>query len=112
MLMLTLFVVYPIFLTAKTSFTNYGDGTRSPKADTISQIVGASVVRSDDSPQYSLTIATDGDLATGPFTYFLVPQDDESKVFKGTRPTGSRKSRRPTSPSTTVGSLRPTATPS
>jgi arabinogalactan oligomer / maltooligosaccharide transport system permease protein len=87
-LMLTLFVVYPIFLTAQTSFTNYGDGTRSPKADTISQIVGSSVVRADDSPQYSLTIATDGDLKTGPFTYFLVPQDDDAKVFKGTQDDG------------------------
>ncbi|CUR59473.1 Permease component of ABC-type sugar transporter [metagenome] len=87
-LMLTLFVVYPIFLTAKTSFTNYGDGTRSPKEDTISQIVGASVVRSEDSPQYSLTITTDGDVVTGPFTYFLVPQDDEATVFKGTQEDG------------------------
>ena len=51
-LMLALFVVYPIFLTAQTSFTNYGDGTRSTQEETVEQIVGSSVVRSDDSPQY------------------------------------------------------------
>jgi arabinogalactan oligomer/maltooligosaccharide transport system permease protein len=71
-------------LTAQTSFTNYGDGTRNDKQTTVDQIVGSSVVRSDDSPQYNLTIATDGDPASGPFTYFLVPQDDPEAVFEGT----------------------------
>lgn len=83
-LMLVLFVVYPILLTAQTSFTNYGDGTRNDKQTTVDQIVGASVVRSEDSPQYNLTIATDGDPSAGPFTYFLVPQDDPETVFEGT----------------------------
>lgn len=83
-LMLALFVVYPIVLTAQTSFTNYGDGTRNDKQTTVDRIVGSSVVRSDDSPQYNLTIATDGDPASGPFTYFLVPQDDPETVLEGT----------------------------
>lgn len=83
-LMLVLFVVYPILLTAQTSFTNYGDGTRNDKQTTVDQIVGASVTRSDDSPQYNLTIATDGDPTSGPFTYFLVPQDDPETVYEGT----------------------------
>ncbi|HEV2796914.1 MAG TPA: ABC transporter permease subunit [Nocardioides sp.] len=83
-LMLALFVVFPIALTAKTSFTNYGDGTRNDKQTTVDQIVGSSVTRADDSPQYNLTIATDGDPASGPFTYFLVPQDDPEAVFEGT----------------------------
>lgn len=83
-LMLALFVVYPIALTAKTSFTNYGDGTRNDKQTTVDQIVGSSVTRSADSPQYNLTVATDGDPASGPFTYFLVPQDDPESVFEGT----------------------------
>lgn len=83
-LMLALFVVYPIALTAKTSFTNYGDGTRNDKQTTVDQIVGSSVTRADDSPQYNLTVATDGDPASGPFTYFLVPQDDPSTVYEGT----------------------------
>ncbi|MGD9960969.1 ABC transporter permease subunit [Nocardioides sp.] len=71
-LMLTLFVVYPILLTAKTSFTNYGDGTRSDKETSIAQIVGASVVQTENSPRYNLSIGTDGSKTTGPFTYFLV----------------------------------------
>lgn len=83
-LMLALFVVYPILLTAKTSFTNYGDGTRNDKQTTVDQIVGSSVTRAEDSPQYNLTIATDGDPASGPFTYFLVPQDDPDTVYEGT----------------------------
>lgn len=83
-LMLVLFVVYPILLTAQTSFTNYGDGTRNDKQTTVDQIVGSSVTRADDSPQYNLTVATDGDPATGPFTYFLVPQDDPETVYEGT----------------------------
>ena len=40
-LMLVLFVVYPIVLTAQTSFTNYGDGTRNTKEETVTQIVGS-----------------------------------------------------------------------
>lgn len=83
-LMLALFVVYPIILTAQTSFTNYGDGTRNSKQDTVEQILGASVTRAEDSPQYNLTVATDGDPASGPFSFFLVPQDDPEQVFLGT----------------------------
>jgi len=83
-LMLALFVVLPIALTAKTSFTNYGDGTRNDKQTTVDQIVGSSVTRSGDSPQYNLTVATDGDPASGPYTYFLVPQDDPEVVYRGT----------------------------
>ena len=87
-LMLALFVVYPIFLTAQTSFTNFGDGTRSDKDVAVAQIVGASVSRSDSSPQYNLTVATDADPVTGPFTYFLVPQEDPEQVFRGTQEDG------------------------
>ena len=85
-LMLALFVVVPIVLTAQTSFTNYGDGTRNDKQTTVDQIVGASVTRADDSTQYNLTIAAEdgGDATSGPFTYFLVPQDDPETVFEGT----------------------------
>ena len=83
-LMLALFVIYPIFLTAQTSFTNFGDGTRSSKDEAVAQIVGASVTRADDSPQYSLTVATDGDVVSGPFTFFLVPQDNPEQALRGT----------------------------
>ncbi len=82
-LLLTLFVVYPILLTAQTSFTNYGDGTRSSKTDTVAQIVGASVVETADAPRYNLSIATEGSVSDGPFTYFLVNQVDGS-LYAGT----------------------------
>ncbi len=54
LLMLALFVVYPIILTAQTSLTNYGDGTRSTKEETVAQIIGSSVVQTPDAPRYNL----------------------------------------------------------
>ena len=85
-LMLAVFVVVPIVLTAQTSFTNYGDGTRNDKQATVEQIVGSSVTRADDSTQYNLTIAAEdgGDATSGPFTFYLVPQGDPETVFQGT----------------------------
>ena len=77
-LLLTLFVVYPIILTAKTSLTNYGDGTRSSKDVTVAQIVASSVVQTPDAPRYNLSIGTKGSPTTGPFTFFLVNQDDKT----------------------------------
>ena len=50
--------VYPIGVTAKTSFTNYGDGTRSTKEEAVSQIIGSSVVQTPDAPRYNLTVGT------------------------------------------------------
>ena len=52
-LFLVLFVVYPIVSTAQLSFTNFGDGTRTDKEDTIAQIVGSSVQPTADSPRYN-----------------------------------------------------------
>ena len=82
-LMLTLFVVYPILLTAKISTTNYGDGTRASKADAITSIVNTSVVQTPDAPRYNLTVGTKGSLTTGPFTFFLVNPAD-GKAYEGT----------------------------
>ena len=83
LLMLVLFVVYPIILTAQTSFTNYGDGTRSTKEEAVAQIVGSSVVQTPDAPRYNLTVGTEGSVTTGPFTFFLVSQEDGT-LYKGT----------------------------
>ncbi len=77
-LLLALFVVYPILLTAKTSFTNYGDGTRTSKDQTITQIIGSSVVQTPDAPRYNLSIATSGSTTTGPFVFFLVDPTTET----------------------------------
>jgi arabinogalactan oligomer/maltooligosaccharide transport system permease protein len=82
-LMLTLFVVTPILLTAQLSVTNYGDGTRSTKEEAVAQIVGSSVQQTPDAPRYNLTVGTTGSTATGPFTFFLVSQEDGT-VYSGT----------------------------
>ncbi len=82
-LMLVLFVVYPIGLTAQTSTTNFGDGTRSSKEEAVAQIVGSSVKQDPDAPRYNLSVATTGSKTTGPFTFFLVSQADGT-LYKGT----------------------------
>jgi arabinogalactan oligomer/maltooligosaccharide transport system permease protein len=82
LLLLAIFVVYPIGVTAKTSFTNYGDGTRSTKEEAVSQIIGSSVVQTPDAPRYNLTVGTTGSKTSGPFTFFLV--DPDGNAFAGT----------------------------
>ena len=101
-----LFVVYPIVMTAQASFTNFGDGTRNTKEETVNPIVGGSVVQTEDAPRYNLTVATEGSVTEGPFVFLLVSQDD------GRRMSAPRTAwRRPaTSPSRATGSPRPTAT--
>jgi arabinogalactan oligomer/maltooligosaccharide transport system permease protein len=81
-LFLVLFLVFPILLTIQTSFTNYGDGTRSTKEETVASIVGSSVVQTPDAPRYGLTVGTTGSTTTGPFTFFLV--DPEGVAYAGT----------------------------
>ena len=82
-LMLVLFVVYPIVMTAQASFTNVGDGTRNTKEETVNSIVGGSVVQTEDAPRYNLTVATEGSVTDGPFVFLLVSQDDGS-TYVGT----------------------------
>lgn len=81
-LLLALFIVVPILITAQTSFTNYGDGTRGTKEETIARIIGGSVVQTPNAPRYNLSIATTGSPTTGPFHFFLVSQEDGS-LYRG-----------------------------
>jgi len=83
LLVLALFVVYPIGLTVKNSFTNYGDGTRTTKDAAITSIVEASVKQTPDAPRYTLSVGTTGSVTDGPFTFFLVSQKDGS-LYSGT----------------------------
>ena len=92
LLLLAVFVVYPIGVTAKTSFTNYGDGTRSTKEEAVSQIIGSSVVQTPDAPRYNLTVGTTGSKTNGPFTFFLV--DPDGNAFGGHARRDSRSSTR------------------
>ncbi len=82
-LLLVLFVVYPIILTGQLSTTNFGDGTRGTKEETVARIIGSSVVQTPDAPRYNLSIASQGSATEGPFTFFLVdPSTDQA--FAGT----------------------------
>jgi arabinogalactan oligomer / maltooligosaccharide transport system permease protein len=77
-LLLTVFVVYPVLATMQISTTNFGDGTRSSKAETIAQIVSASVTQTPDAPRYNLAVGTKGSATDGPFTFFLVNKADNT----------------------------------
>lgn len=71
-LMLVLFLIYPIILTFQLSTTNYGDGTRSSKEAAVARIVGTSAVQVPDGAVYSLVVGTQGAVTTGPFEMLLV----------------------------------------
>ncbi len=83
-LLLILFVVYPVVATAHLSTTNFGDGTRTSKEETVAQIVGASVVQTPDAPRYNLTVGTTGSPTAGPFAFLLV-NAETGDVYAGTQ---------------------------
>ncbi len=82
-LFLVAMIVYPIIATFGISFTNFGDGKRLSKEETIASIVGSSVSQAPDSNLYNLTVGTTGSVTEGPFTFFLV-DPDTGEVFEGT----------------------------
>ncbi|MCU7728363.1 ABC transporter permease subunit [Actinoplanes sp. KI2] len=82
-LLLLLFIVTPVLATLRLSTTNYGDGTRTTKPETVARILSNSVVQAPNSPTYRLTIGTTGDVAAGPFTFFLVDRAT-SATWSGT----------------------------
>jgi arabinogalactan oligomer/maltooligosaccharide transport system permease protein len=65
------FQVVPVVATVSTAFTNFGDGHRGTKQDSITAIQTSSVERVAGSTDYTLTIATTGDAATGPLIFLL-----------------------------------------
>ncbi|MFI8775455.1 ABC transporter permease subunit [Brachybacterium paraconglomeratum] len=69
---LAVFLITPIILTVGYSFTNYGDGTRGTKEQAVNSIIANSVVQTDDSTWYNMSVGTQGDPVEGPFTLFLV----------------------------------------
>ncbi len=64
-LFLIAFQVVPVLYTASTAFTNFGDGHRGSKDDAIVAIESSSVTQVPGSAEYTLSIATKGDPATG-----------------------------------------------
>src|SRR5262245_66680188 len=80
---LVAFQVVPVVSTFGVSFTNFGDGHRGTKDDAITAIEGASVKQVPGSAQYTLTIATNGDPATGNLVF--LPYDPATQtVHTGT----------------------------
>jgi ABC-type sugar transport system permease subunit len=69
---MVLFIVFPILLTVQLSFTNYGDGTRGDKENTITRIIANSAVQLENARTFTLAVGTEGNVTTGPFTLFLV----------------------------------------
>ncbi len=82
-LFLLAMIVYPIIVTIQISFTNFGDGKRLSKEESIAAIVGNSVTQAPDSTLYNLTVGTTGSPTEGPFTFFLV-QPESGDVYSGT----------------------------
>ena len=68
---LVAFQVVPVVSTFGVSFTNFGDGHRGSKDDAITAIEGSSVKQVPGSAEYVLTIATEGDVATGNLIFLL-----------------------------------------
>ncbi|MFJ6149621.1 ABC transporter permease subunit [Micromonospora profundi] len=81
-LFLIAFQVVPVLYTASTAFTNFGDGHRGSKDDAIVAIQTASVKQVPGSTEYALTVATDGDPATGALV-FLLTDPKTKEVFAG-----------------------------
>ena len=73
-------LVVPIIVTARYSFTNFGDGARGTKQEMIDGIVTGSVKPTATSSWYEVTVAVEagGDVTAGPFSLFLVKAEDTS----------------------------------
>ncbi|MFC0029024.1 ABC transporter permease subunit [Micromonospora chaiyaphumensis] len=81
-LFLIAFQIFPVLYTASTAFTNFGDGHRGSKDDAIVAIQTSSVKQVPGSTEYSLSIATKGDPATGALV-FLLSDPKTREVFAG-----------------------------
>ena len=92
---LVLFVVYPILATAQLSTTNFGDGTRTTKEETVARIIGSRWCRRRSPRATTSRSAPRARRPTGPFTFFLVDQDDGDGLRRHRgRAAGARPGRR------------------
>nr|WP_234401606.1 ABC transporter permease subunit [Thermobifida halotolerans] len=74
-LLLVAFQILPVLYTVSTSVTNFGDGHRGDKEQAVAAIEAYSVVRTPDSPNYTLTVAADGDPSSGDLVFLLTAAD-------------------------------------
>ncbi|MBN8882832.1 MAG: ABC transporter permease subunit [Salana multivorans] len=81
-LLLIVLTIYPILLTIQTSTTNYGDGTRSTKAEAVATILGNAAVPAPDARTFTTAVGTQGSTTTGPFSLLLVDQATD-KAYAG-----------------------------
>ncbi|MFJ8831003.1 ABC transporter permease subunit [Micromonospora aurantiaca] len=81
-LFLIAFQIFPVLYTASTAFTNFGDGHRGSKDDAIVAVQTSSVKQVPGSTEYNLTIATEGDPATGDLV-FLLSDPKTKEVYAG-----------------------------
>nr|WP_026115616.1 ABC transporter permease subunit [Nocardiopsis kunsanensis]GHD14535.1 sugar ABC transporter permease [Nocardiopsis kunsanensis] len=79
--LLMAFQILPVLYTMSTSLTNMSDGHRGTKEQAIASIEAFSVVRTDDSEEYTLTVATTGDPETGELVFLLT--DEEGQAYAG-----------------------------
>jgi arabinogalactan oligomer / maltooligosaccharide transport system permease protein len=82
-LFLILFQIVPVLYTMSTAFTNFGDGHRGSKQDAIAAIEGTSVQQVPGTPEYVLSLATEGDPTTGDIV-FLLTDPAAQQSFVGT----------------------------
>ncbi|MCL2316389.1 MAG: ABC transporter permease subunit, partial [Actinomycetia bacterium] len=77
---LCVLLIIPIILTVRYSFTNFGDGSRGTKQETIDGIVTSSVMPTATSSWYEVAVAvhSGADTTHGPFTLFLVKDNDDT----------------------------------
>ena len=82
-LFLIVFQIVPVIYTITTAFTNFGDAHRGSKQDAVTAVQAASVRQVPGSAQYLLTVAADGDPATGELA-FLLTDPATGRSFLGT----------------------------
>jgi arabinogalactan oligomer / maltooligosaccharide transport system permease protein len=82
-LFLIAFQIVPVLYTMSTAFTNFGDAHRGSKQDAIVAIEGASVQQVPGSAQYVLSLATEGDPASGDIVFLLADPATQT-AFVGT----------------------------
>ena len=82
-LFLIVFQIVPVIYTISTAFTNFGDAHRGSKQEAITAVQGASVKQVPGSAEYLLTIAADGDPASGDLV-FLLTDPATKQSFLGT----------------------------
>jgi arabinogalactan oligomer/maltooligosaccharide transport system permease protein len=85
-LFLLAFQVFPVLYTMSTAFTNFGDAHRGSKEQAIQAIEGASITKVEGSTDYRLSVATQGDPATGDLVFLLT--DPETRAAQLGTPDG------------------------